>query len=288
MMNAIVPYRGVGYALKAARLYRYYRKRYGGSFKYIPYIVKHGKRLARSSAFRSKTKTAISKFSKWKRHQQQQIGQNRFQNSSKKLEVNQLELPLSTYTLYEYNMTNIPQGVNIDDRLRNSVNISGFKICGDIVNENVVPLYFNMAVIKSKNSALSTGSGFFRAAINGERGYDFTRASHTSPFMHCTPINTDRFNILCHMRWTLGGNKDTTAATSNYSSAKSSYLFIDRWLPLKRKLTWDNDAASEPNGGHIMLVYWINKINSGPVLVAETGMANLKLRVYCYFREPKC
>lgn len=287
-MSALVPYRGAQYALRAARIYRYYRRRVGGSFKYAPYLVRTGKFLARNAGFRSKAKTAISKFVKWKRKQRTAVGESVNNNTSKNRVTHSGTNLIATYNLYSQNITEITKGDNINQRSRNAIDISGFKICAELKNHSNTPMYVNVAVVQQKNSSVAIESGFFRGHT-GERGDDFYDVTHTSNWMHCTSINPDKLKILCHMRFLLAGNFDSSSGPIEelFSSARSNYKRFERWIPLKRRITYDNNSTNIPTDSNVKLVYWCNKFGHGPALTSELSMLHFGVSVKCYFRDPK-
>lgn len=190
-----------------------------------------------------------------------------------------------TRTLYSEPLIATSQGTNINQRLRNSVNISGWKICGEIKNLTNAPLYVNIAVISPKGG-LGTSSDiptadFFRDFSSNDRSKDFGIAN-TSLDNHCLPINSDKYTIFKHTRARLvaeatGG--DTVALQG------MSYTNIDWWIPFKRQIRWDANL-SYPESDQVYLVYWFDKFCTAGATAASTGAVTMSHKTVMYYREP--
>lgn len=196
---------------------------------------------------------------------------------------------ISTRTLYYEALTDIPKTTQneIDSRQRDVIHLSGFKICGEVLNDGTNTLLFNMAVVYDKRAndettAIST-SDFFRSNEGNARAVDFSilLASHE---FHCLPLNTDRFTVLAHKRWKLRtGFGVANGAGDPYWSNQDSGKFMEYWIPLKKKITFEDGHAQSK----IWLLYWCDRWQTGPTNTPVANSANIDYRVVAYFREPK-
>lgn len=193
----------------------------------------------------------------------------------------------STRTLYDVDLLNLPQGTGRSDRLRGAVNFRGCKICLSFVNTlsttNRAELYCNVAVIspKDQNGSSSTISlaDFFRDQSGTERGQDFS-IGLSSTEMHCLPINTDKYSLLHHKRFSLGGAQQT-------GGMKKNVCTFDFYAKLNRQIRYQSDASTVPEGNNVYLVYWFS-IQDEPGSTAATANAvNVSMHITQYFREPK-
>ena len=205
---------------------------------------------------------------------------------------------LNTRTLYAFDLTTLPKDNDRSDARHNDmVNLNGVKLCIDMWNNNVQAasdlsdmLNVNMAVVRPKNLSqgpipntpnmgLATSAGmqidkFFRSS-DGTRAEGFSNV-RTSQEMHCSPINTDKFDVLSHKRFKL-----LALQNANISQGKG-YKSIMKYMPIKRQLTYmDPEPNTNPNGinairdDRIFLLIWCDSFTA----VSGTGPANDSLNV---------
>lgn len=187
----------------------------------------------------------------------------------------------NTRTLILDSLCDIPHTIdnNINGRQRHVVNLRGFKLCMEIRNNTVDPLYVNLALIMHKSALNPTTSNFFRDQTT-ERAKDFNNALTGLEF-HCSPINTDDYVVLFHKRYRLDPNN---AGTVNYSTNGKNYMNFDRYIPIKRQIRYDNNGDLAPQSGNLFFCQWYTRMfeTSTTVPVPATTVSK---HFVTYFRD---
>lgn len=198
---------------------------------------------------------------------------------------------VDTNSIYTDVLDNLAKGIEIDERLRGIVNCRGFKLEFEWRNKLQTPLLMNIAVLAPKDG-VDTG-----IAIPNEdffRSYEAIRAVNFDPFMsslelHMNAINTDKYTVLRHKRFTLAADRqevDPEAAVNTWQGSGKSYR-LQRWyIKLNRQLRFD-DSSPVPRSGRVYLVFWCSVLGApfGSGVVQDA--VALKSRAVMYFREPK-
>lgn len=220
------------------------------------------------------------------KRERMKIGHSNTATSKRNIVQNSSNNSLSSRTLNAYNLTEIPKTSTneIDKRQRDICYISGFKICGEIKSGGGSPVLVNYAVVYDKRSSdgtlFPTTSDFFRGS-GTERAMDFDTSLSSVEF-HCAPLNTDRFVVLLHKRFTLAPNPSTTSAGYT-SNNRENYRSFDWWIPLKKQIRFEDGRAQS----HVWLLFWCDRHNSpGGTLPNPTTMI-WSHKIITYFREPK-
>lgn len=250
--------------------------------------------------------------SRKKRRILNKIGRKRNTSNSKRSDNNINNTgtdALDTRTLYALDLTRLIKDNDRSDARHNDiVNLNGVKLCIDMWNNlsDGTPitnmLNVNMAVVHPKNLAttaitsgpnmrFATGEGiettkFFRSS-DGSRGEAFNN-TRTSQEMHCSPINTDKFDVLSHKRFKLANLNNP-----NLSQGKG-YKSIMKWIPIRRQLTYmDYNATTNPNTNaairddRIFLLIWCDSFTATTGTSPTPEALNLRAKVIKYFREPR-
>ena len=163
-----------------------------------------------------------------------------------------------TKTLYSLDVTDIAQasGGGLNTRERAQVYLSGVRFCVHMRNLGTEPLLVNYAVIHDKEANKSQtfvpATDFFRAAGKTVRTQNFDSTLESIEF-NCLNMNTDRFTVLMRKKYALAGISSSTYSMGNYRS----WLMKDHWIPIKRKIAFDNGAVSK-----VWIVYWCDKIGA--------------------------
>lgn len=186
-------------------------------------------------------------------------------------------------------LNGISKGTDINQRLRDSIVISGIKIDAAFQNIDTRRLMINWAVIHPKQNQLVTNTqkGFFRD-FQDERSWDANSATKTGLSWSQAKINTDDFVILKRGKFMLApGNVATgTGANPGTWNVKDSEKEISHWLKLNRTFTYDTTDQTPVINDPIYFVTW-------PAWPSAQAGSNLgegmryKLRAIVYFREPK-
>ena len=189
-------------------------------------------------------------------------------------------------TLYGVPLTQLSPGTEIDERLRGVINCRGFQVCQEVQNKHTGPLYVNIAIVHAKNESIASVAdlepNFFRAT-GVERGIDFGSSSISGLGYHCNNLNTDALNIIKHKRYKLG---EKYASGPFKSESSSNYMTTKWWVPMKRQLRYDRTTTSEPEGGHIWLVWWCDQWGSAATS-GFTSMAQVNTRTVMYYKNSR-
>lgn len=178
---------------------------------------------------------------------------------------------------------------NRSERLQDSVNFRGVKICFRVQLENVTgkggsKFAFNWAIISPRQeSELATdipNEAFFRGSGEQSRSQDFS-GTLTGLDLHCLPINRDKYIIHRHKRMIIGPYESTEGKSEKYFAT---------YVPVKRKVIYNNTGTATeqtyPIGKDMWMVWW-------GAYLDEAGGAGLgsayttQFKVVKYFREPK-
>lgn len=185
-------------------------------------------------------------------------------------------------TLYTYDITSVPKGTtnDIDMRQRDQVYLNGIKILMSIKNTSPDPLHLNVAVLMNKQdpSGAISATDFFRGS-GDTRSVDFNPAILNSNDFRARPVNTDKNVILMHQRYTLATDRASNAYEPGF---RSSYVMLDKYVPIKRVITYDGNAANTK----IWLVYWMDNFNNIPGAVIG-NRSEVSIRCITNFKEPK-
>lgn len=188
-------------------------------------------------------------------------------------------------TLYKLDLTQVAQGINIDQRARQHMNVSGFKIFMEIYNTTDVPLYFNCAILAPKfitNADIDTVN-FFRNNTDA-RSMDFNSFRSGLEMGTCN-VNTDDYTILKHKRYIL--TTPNNSVQGEYCRQYgSSFKLIKWWIPLKRQVRYLPGESSTATDGRVFHVFWLSQFLGSGGATPQT-VAISSARVITYFREPR-
>lgn len=174
---------------------------------------------------------------------------------------------------------------NIDNREKHTVVIKGIKFCVKVRNFETYPLWVNVAVIHPKTE-LGVGNDipndeFFRS-FGTTRSQDFDVNTMTPMDFHCFPINTDKYVVLRHKRFTLGpAGAFTTGA--NWQPTK----LLDFYVKLNRQIRYAGDSATDLEEGQVYLAYWCDSPDSASNSPAVASSMQVDRRFITYFKNPR-
>lgn len=187
-----------------------------------------------------------------------------------------------TRTQYRFSCLTLSQGTALDERLRFIIQARGVKISFYCKNFSSNNLFFNIAVVTRKDnpSLMPSTEKWWRSNMQ-VRGFDFDVANAPMTFHHAS-INTDRYMIHKHKRYTLN------ALTS--SNGSSSWVHRKFYIKLNRQIEYENvpdGNTTEPTQDNLYLIWWADRedatINSAPLI----DQFRFGHRTVFYFREPK-
>lgn len=206
--------------------------------------------------------------------------------TSKRTVVKDANAQIDTRTLYNQVMNDIGPtvggGTDINLRERDMVRLTGVKLCMELKNNADTPIYFNWALVYDKRSNDTVGTvsvaDFFRG--NGStRAKDFGTDLSAIEF-HCNPLNSDRFTVLKHERHTLG---KAIAGTTNYTDTKNSFKSVNRWIPIKRQIRYEDGEAQSK----VWLLYWCDRMLNPPAQAVQLAQIDIQEYHVTYFRDVK-
>ena len=193
-------------------------------------------------------------------------------------------LNLNTRTLYTRDLVGIPlgSGNEINRRQRAICNVRGISLMMNFRNNFEDALYVNVAVIVPRfNQSLSAADpvDFFRG--NGpERGVNFNLGL-TGLEMHNLAINSDKWNVLFHRRFTLGP-KGPVSPDFSVGNNLTSYRTFKKYIKINRQIRFEGNV---PVMGRIQLVYWFSDFDDAVNNPAETNACTVAEHHVTYFRD---
>lgn len=194
----------------------------------------------------------------------------------------------NTRTLYSGELINIPKSDSINHRVRNIINVRGFKFCMQVHNLLDRPLNLNVAIISPKNANTIVTNEFFRDQGGAQRSTNFVDA-RTSLEFKCLPINTDMYNILRHKRYVLAPSSSGEGDPMEWKcDRKCTYLSLEWYTKVKRQFQFDNVTDTEPDSNQVFLVYWADGWGTAGGTATVLNAFEMMERHIMYYKEPCC
>jgi len=181
-------------------------------------------------------------------------------------------------------------GIAGNARLRNVINMRGWKFQLSMRNELREPLWMNWAIVSPRGRGLDEQTqslDFFRDhTISRDVGFGPGLSSTT---MNFAAINTDKYFVLRHKRWFLPSNANTDPETSyaDGSYANTNYRYKEFYLPFKRPVAFDDDNSTLDPETPVWMMYWFDELMKPSGTESVANAATVQLRCIGYYREPK-
>lgn len=170
------------------------------------------------------------------------------------------------------------RGDQIDQRQRDVVLMKGLKFCANFRRNLSGPasILVNFAIVSRKDdvdSNSNVGSRLFRSH-NNQRAVDFNE-NLFSLRRHCDSINTDKYYVWTHRRFTL------EQQDGNGNGEK----MIKGYIPINRQLRFD--PSNFPNA-EMLFIWWCGLGNeeNNPVSPTVQSFMNTNIVSSTYFDEP--
>lgn len=188
-------------------------------------------------------------------------------------------------------ITNIPGSTGAYNTVRNTrdrnvINISGLKMYVHVKNNATSPVLFNIAVLQPKNSTGVSATNFFKDMGNptypSSRGRDFN-TNLSGIEMSLSNINTDKFNILWHVRRRIGPDGTGGGYVHN---ADNNSIVIKRYLKIGKQFRYDEDVTPKCQTP-MYIVYWGATITSAAGTPVAASQLTLSTLAVVFFRENK-
>jgi len=173
----------------------------------------------------------------------------------------------------------------INTRDRDVINLRGVRIYQQFRNLTTGTITVNWAVIASKtisDDVAPSQVDFFRSGGTA-RGMNFS-TSLTNLQLHMSPINTDKWAVLCHKRFKL---RRRGAAAGEYNMQGGDIRSSKKYIRINRQLRFKGPDQISEYAGQLWLVFWCDQwmAPSGTAVVTQAAQwaANYAIK----FREPK-
>lgn len=250
--------------------YRRYKRGYQTAFKVAKWAYKK----------RGESKAAKKK----------KIGEPPGTSNSKQRLIVSDDMQVQTRSMHYANIVEIP----IDDenhesrnkRERSVIKISGFKYCLHLQNLSDAPLLFHYAIVAPKNPfefGLGPGGDFFRDIGTPNRSKNFTTALTAQEF-DCLPINTDKFVILKHKKFTIGPWKGSTGTARFNDETLKNWAKVDGYEKLNRQIRYDTTGSTQ-EANPVYFIYWCDKMMAAANSPVVVDALHVQRKLVTYFRE---
>lgn len=272
----------------ANRVRRYQRmKRYANLVRYrSPALVAASAGLGALSntsygkyAMRNAGRFARKAYSYIKRQRDQvgeRIGKDRTRSTNSAENFNSID----SRTLYSVPLiTNITEGTGNSQRMRDLINLRGFKIRMEINNDLSGPIVFSIALVHPKATYDLTTLDWFRDN-GGDRATNFND-NLTSLDFATRQINTDRYAVFMHKKYRLSADGDTSLPNTDRTR------ILDFYVPIKKQIRFDEVDVGELPVHQCYLVYWCDRLNAGSLTPPQQDAMTVNYRFITYFRNTK-
>lgn len=177
------------------------------------------------------------------------------------------------------------EGSGANQRERNVMRLSGFKICiefqagsslriGGANRDRQVTI--NVALLSQKFAASDASfdnTHFFRSNAGDNRAIDFDVVSRSIDFA-CLPINTDKYNVHMHHRTHIAGEAIEHSPTVRR---------VMKYVPIKRQIRFDN--TNRPST-QFFVVWWV-ALAGEHTTTSSSDIVNCQWDYVTYFRDCK-
>lgn len=204
------------------------------------------------------------------------------------------ELQFLTNTLNGFNCLQIDRrnttSYLLNQRERDVIYLSGFKLCigfrNNLNDAASFPLYFNIALVSTKNKTGVSDIDFFRQYSGTGRSKNFDDPALTALDRHCMPINSDNYLVHWHYRTYCTPFQNVPADQNQKPDAWEMH----KWIPIKRQIRFDSaDGTSAETQFYI--VHWAGRPGDSEVAsLAVNAIADAyRMEYSCHivFREPE-
>ena len=251
-----------------------WRRRYKAAKKIAKFVYHHRRTIGKT--YRRAKRLKFSP---------KNIGEpNGYSTAHSTVQNNSVATPRGTRFLYSTPITDLKRsndGLNaIDERQRDVVDFRGVKLCMEIKNVSLNPLYCNIAVVRPKDEENPSTIGFFRGHTD-TRDKTFDTALTALEF-HCSPINADKYNIMFHKRFRLNGRPGNEFD----NRVGRNYMNFDKYVKVGRQLRF-NGGEVKPNHGGLYLIYWFDAFGAAAGSQVVPDVAEVSERHTMYWREPR-
>lgn len=243
------------------------------------------KRIRRAYRTYTKARWAAGKIQRnWraKRAARRSVGHPVGQSNAKRHDDNVSNAVGFYNRLYSHPITWPSRGTNLDQRIRDVINLRGIKVCAEFhttstgTNEE---FYVNYAIVTDKrrpNDATLADTHFFRGT-DQQRTVDFnSNQVGLGIHKHCIGLNTDRFTVFMHRRW-----KMTTGGSHNHILPTTKTIM--KYIPIKRQIRFNEDNTPDTK---FWAVWWYTLVGTTQANIEGTAdIVHMNQHFVKYYRE---
>lgn len=164
---------------------------------------------------------------------------------------------------------------NITKRQRDTILHKGVKVCFSCKNIRKEAVFLNWAIVCPKAVNATSATDLLRG--DDTERYLTIGTSNTFMDLRCAPINTDRYNVIMHKRYTIKPDSDKSAT----STEGADLVMIEKYIKTNRQLFFNGDTATPLT--NLYMVYWVDYYASPGAAQADTAECTFKF--INYFKE---
>ena len=196
-------------------------------------------------------------------------------------------LARDTRILYWRDLTQVQKGDDRENRERNIINLSGWRMHMYAINLTQQPLTMHWAIVSNKqdHTAVPNNVDFFRSS-GTSRAADFG-TDLTGLQYHSLHINTDKYVVLKHKKFLLTPSKIWAQSENYVANSGNNYRYIKWWIKCRRQLRFERNADTIPYTGRVYLVHWAATLDSDVTQAPQENAYKVGIRTIMYWREPK-
>lgn len=180
-------------------------------------------------------------------------------------------------------LTQIAQGDEVNDRLRQIIFVKGIKLNFFWSNSLQVPQFVNWAILQERYSTapvstVNVNLDFYRGSQT-QRAVNFDNVS-TAAHKHTYQINTDKYIIHGQGRFQAASIENLAYENGN----NSSYRNIEQYIPINTRVNYESTSAASGTNP-IFFVTWCTPFNNTSAAV-QLSTCQSSLHTVVYYMEP--
>lgn len=244
-------------------------------------------RLSTKRAFRVTRRMFRGPGRRWAVKQRQQIGERVGTDRTRSANAAEDLDDFSSRILYTTPLIqNIPEGTGNAQRMRDLLNVRGFKLRVEVENNQTLPLYVNFAVVHPKQKYEITLDDFFRDN-GGDRSINFNDTSLDSLDYATRNINADRYNILMHKRFRLASDAGEIQNAFQPMPNTDATRILQFYVPFKRQIRYDDAGTGELPIHQVYFLCWVDTANTPAGNAPIATVMRFSSRFITYFRNTR-
>lgn len=220
-----------------------------------------------------RTKTRLSKKESFN---MQQLGRKGRSAEAKRAAREQVPAATNNKELSAFDIIRVEKDVaaneNISKRQRDTILHKGVKVCFTCKNIRKEVVFLNWAIVTPKAANAIDSTNILRG--EAEERYLPVNNQQTTMDLRCAPINTDRYNVHMHKRYTIKPDSDKSANVKE----GSDLVIIEKYIKTNRQLFFNGDQANPLT--NMYMIYWVDYYGSPTGVNALTAECSWKFINY--------